>query len=88
MQLRHSNRLQYFNELANTTREFYIDYLNNHFNISNKCKVLEIGCGEGGNLLPFAELGCEVMGIDISKTRIVQAQEFFEYYNASGKFIC
>ena len=88
MQLRHSNRLQYFNELANTTREFYIDYLNNHFNISNKCKVLEIGCGEGGNLLPFAELGCEVMGIDISKTRIVQAQEFFEYYNASGKFFC
>ena len=29
-----------------------------------------------------------IQGIDISKTRIEQAQEFFDYYNASGKFIC
>ena len=88
MQLRHSNRLQYFNELASTTREYYIDYLKDHFNLSAKCKVLEIGCGEGGNLLPFAELGCNVKGIDISKTRIEQAREFFEYYNTSGEFVC
>ena len=88
MQLRHSNRLQYFNELANTAREYYIEYLNNHYNLSAKTRVLEIGCGEGGNLLPFAELGCEVMGIDISHTRIEQAREFFEYYDAEGKFVC
>ena len=88
MQLRHSNRLQYFNELANTTREYYINYLKSHFNLSAKCKVLEIGCGEGGNLLPFAEMGCKVKGIDISKTRIEQAQEFFEHYNALGDFVC
>ena len=88
MQLRHSNRLQYFRELANTAREYYIDYLKNHFNLSSKCRVLEIGCGEGGNLLPFAEMGCDVMGIDISKTRIEQAQEFFEYHDAKGKFLC
>ena len=88
MQLRHSNRVQYFNELANTAREYYIDYLKNHVDISNKARVLEIGCGEGGNLLPFAELGCKVKGIDISKTRIEQAREFFEYYNTLGEFVC
>ncbi|MBR5331848.1 MAG: methyltransferase domain-containing protein [Muribaculaceae bacterium] len=88
MQLRHSNRLQYFNELASTTREYFINYIRNYFNLSSKCKVLEIGCGEGGNLLPFAEMGCKVKGIDISKTRIEQAQEFFEYYNTSGEFVC
>ncbi len=88
MQLRHSNRLQYFNELANTARGYFIDYIKNHIDISTKTRVLEIGCGEGGNLLPFAELGCEVMGIDISHTRIEQAREFFEYYDATGKFVC
>ena len=77
MQLRHSNRLQYFNELANSAREYYIDYLKKHIEISAKTRVLEIGCGEGGNLLPFAILGCKVKGIDISKTRIEQAREFF-----------
>ena len=88
MQLRHSNRLQYFNELANTTREYFVDYINAHFKLSKKNRILEIGCGEGGNLLPFAELGCKVKGIDISKTRIEQAREFFEYYNAAGDFVC
>lgn len=88
MQLRHSNRLQYFNELANTARGYFIDYIKNHIDISTKTRVLEIGCGEGGNLLPFAQMGCEVMGIDISHTRIEQAQEFFEYYDATGKFVC
>ena len=88
MQLRHSNRLQYFNELTNTTREYFIDYIKAHFNLSEKSRILEIGCGEGGNLLPFAQLGCKVKGIDISKTRIEQAQEFFEYYNSSGEFCC
>lgn len=88
MQLRHSNRLQYFNELANTTREYYIDYLKQFINITPGTRVLEIGCGEGGNLLPFAQLGCKVKGVDISSTRIEQAQEFFEYSNASGEFLC
>ena len=57
MQLRHSNRLQYFNELANTAREYFIEYLNNHYNLSAKTRVLEIGCGEGGNLLPETKKG-------------------------------
>ncbi len=88
MQLRHSNRLQYFNELANTSREYYIDYIKHHFNLSSNCKILEIGCGEGGNLLPFALIGCEVIGIDISETRIEQAKEFFNHYNSAGTFVC
>ena len=88
MQLRHSNRLQYFNELANTAREYFIEYLNNHYNLSAKTRVLEIGCGEGGNLLPFAELGCIIKGIDISKTRIEQAKKFFLELNIKADFVC
>ena len=73
MQERHQNRKQYFNELANTSRTFYIDYLRPEIEISEQTRVLEIGCGEGGNLLPFAEIGCQVTGIDLSETRIAQA---------------
>ena len=56
MQQRHLDRWQYFNELANTSRKYYIDYLKSFLPITSDTKVLEIGCGEGGNLLPFAEL--------------------------------
>lgn len=88
MQERHSNRNQYFNELANTAREFYIDYLKSYADISMGTRVLEIGCGEGGNLLPFAEIECKVTGIDISETRIEQARSFFEKLGVEAEFFC
>ncbi len=56
MQERHLYRDLYFTELANTSRDFYIDYLNNHFPLKEGCKILEVGCGNGGNLLSFAEI--------------------------------
>ena len=54
MQKRHTNRERYFEEQAQTTRNYYIPYIKEYTgNLPNK--VLEVGCGEGGNLLPFAE---------------------------------
>lgn len=88
MQNRHLNRRRYFCELANTARDFYLDYLRPHVALTAETKVLEIGCGEGGNLLPFAEIGCQVTGIDISEGRIEQARLFFESFNKQGTFIC
>ena len=63
MQKRHQDRQCYFNELANTSRSFYIDYVKQFISLSSSTHILEIGCGEGGNLLPFAELDCKVTGI-------------------------
>ena len=74
MQQRHSDRRTYFNELARTAHDYYIDYLQQYTSITPNTRILEIGCGEGGNLLPFAQMGCTVKGIDISKTRISQAR--------------
>ena len=52
MQKRHKDRQCYFNELANTSRSFYIDYVKQFISLSPSTHILEIGCGEGGNLLP------------------------------------
>ncbi len=88
MQNRHLNRKQYFSELANTAREFYLNFLQPHISLSTDTRVLEIGCGEGGNLLPFAEMGCNVTGIDICQSRINEAQTFFAECHQQGTFIC
>ena len=88
MQQRHLNRKQYFCELANTARTFYMEYLDSYVNITPDTRVLEVGCGEGGNLLPFAEKGCKVTGIDICQRRIKEASDFFTECNQKGTFIC
>lgn len=40
-------------------------------------RVLEIGCGEGGNLKPFLDRGCECTGVDLNGPQIERAREFF-----------
>ncbi len=87
MQERHKDRRLYFKELATTSRKFYIDYVERWIPVGPKTKVLEIGCGEGGNLLPFAEKGCQVTGIDINERQIENASLFFKENNQTGKFI-
>lgn len=87
MQQRHKDRRLYFNELSNTSREFYINFVEKWIPINAETKVLEIGCGEGGNLLPFAESGCMVTGIDINEYRIENAKLFFKESKWEGEFI-
>ncbi len=77
MQDRHTNRKQYFDELSVSSRKYFLPYLEEFFSIDSSTRILEIGCGDGGNLLPFAERQCSVTGIDLSKTRILQARESF-----------
>lgn len=86
MQERHINRSRYFEEQARTTRCYYIPYIKGFIG-DMPAKVLEVGCGEGGNLLPFAESGSEVVGVDIAASRIEQAQTFFAQRNQKGSFI-
>ncbi len=78
MQERHLDRLRYLKELANTSREYYIDYVDRFFPLKSGCRILEVGCGEGGNLLPFAEKGASVTGVDLSEMKITHAKSYYQ----------
>lgn len=86
MQERHFDRLSYFNEQALTTKKYVIPYIQDICNVNTNTTVLEIGCGEGGNLKPFVELGCKrVVGVDMNKGKIDNAKVFFnEISNANN----
>lgn len=77
----------YFNELANTSRRYFIGYVEKTIELTPQTKVLEIGCGEGGNLVPFSEIGCDVTGIDLSEEKINNANIFFSENKLRGKFL-
>lgn len=87
MQERHKNRTIYFKELSITSKNYFIPYIQHWHSVEVDTDVLEIGCGEGGNLLPFSEMGCSVVGVDIADCRIKDAKVFFETTHAKGTFI-
>lgn len=78
MQKRHKNKSQYFDEQALTTQKFVVPFISDLVNLNNETTVLEIGCGEAGNLKPFVDMGCSCTGIDISCSRIEMANEFYK----------
>jgi len=77
MQERHFNRKQYFDEQGITTAAYVIPYINDIKPITSTLKILEVGCGEGGNMKPFLDMGCEVYGIDILAHQIAIAEGFY-----------
>ena len=77
MQERHKNRLLYFNEQAVTTEKYVIPFIGQAVTVQADMNILEIGCGEGGNLKPFLDLGCRCTGIDLNTKQIENARAFF-----------
>ncbi|MDP4204536.1 MAG: class I SAM-dependent methyltransferase [Bacteroidota bacterium] len=76
MEDRHYDREKYFQEQSYTTGKFVIPYIANLHPITPDFNIIEIGCGEGGNLKPFLDIGCKVVGIDISDNKISNAIKF------------
>lgn len=85
MQERHTRRDKYFEEQAFTTERHVIPFINEVKHINHGTEVLEIGCGEGGNLKPFVDMGCQVTGVDILEGKINNARKFFSGHPNENK---
>ncbi len=91
MQERHVNRKRYFEEQGVTTTKYVIPFIQKVKNINKQISILEIGCGEGGNLAPFLAIGCKkIVGVDMSQRKIENAKDFFKNKDHSNniRFIC
>ncbi len=85
MQTRHTDKQLYFKEQVYTTEKYVIPFIRKVADINAGMTVLEIGCGEGGNLKPFLDLGCRVTGIDLSESKIDNALKFFRDHPNSDR---
>jgi len=79
-----------FDQQVDNSQAYVLPFIENTKTIAHGSNILEIGCGEGGVLLPFAEKGCFCVGVDLEKKRIDLANGFLEKEVAVGKmeFMC
>lgn len=85
LQERHQNQDLYFSEQVRTTVQYVIPYLSSIRRVSSDSKILEIGCGHGGNMKPFLELGCSVSGIDLNSLHIKIAKKKLNQWEQNGQ---
>jgi len=78
MQQRHSDTYRYFNEQVYTTEKYVIPFIRQVRPVKASFRVFEIGCGEGGNLKPFADIGCSCVGVDMSSGKIEKGRKLLE----------
>lgn len=77
MQERYLNRKAYFNEQCKVAEKFILPYIERVMPVDEGLSVAEIGCGEGGNLKPFLDRGCQTVGIDLAPNKIDNAWQLF-----------
>ena len=77
MQERHINREKYFEEQNITTSKYVVPFISEVKPFIPGDDVLEVGCGEGGNLMPFLDLGCNCVGVDIACNKIENGRSYF-----------
>jgi len=68
----------------NAEVNFIIDLAKINTNSQIK-SVLDIGCGTGGHLIPFAKKGLKLTGFDLSETMINQAREKIKKANINAE---
>jgi len=86
MHERYLDRSIYFKEQSLTTNKYVIPFIDEFIKVDSNTRVLEIGCGEGGNLPPFLEIGCECVGVDINETQINHSREYLSEYIDQQKY--
>lgn len=64
-----------------------VDFLWNALGLSGKERILDLGCGYGRHSLELAKRGCSVVGVDITKDYVEDANKNARIENLSAEFI-
>lgn len=70
---------------VDNARKFLLPFLEEVVSLGKDTRVMEIGCGEGGVLIPFIERGMTVVGVDLNESRINNANALNEEAVSSGQ---
>ncbi len=70
----HGNAEMQFDQQYENAKNYIIPFIQTHLKLGKGVKVMDIGCGEGGVLKAFYEVGCTCLGVDLSPMRVENAK--------------
>lgn len=74
----HTNARLRFRQQEENSETYVMPFIEIAYPLSAGMRVMEIGCGEGGVLLPFLRRGCSCVGVDLVPERIALATDFLK----------
>lgn len=74
----HQDRGKYFQIQSKNSEEIILPLIQQHTKLNSQTKVLEIGCRDGGVLMPFYNKGCHITGLEISEGPLIRARENYK----------
>ena len=81
----HKDETVRYEQQVDNSRSYVLPFIEKTKQLGPGVNVLEIGCGEGGVLVPFMERGCYCVGVDLNPLRIDLANNFFKKEVEQGK---
>lgn len=81
----HKDETVRYEQQIDNSKTYVLPFIEKTHTIGTGTHVLEIGTGEGGVLVPFAQRGCFCVGVDLDPVRIDLANDFLKDEVAAGK---
>ena len=85
MLAQHTDTKLRFDQQVINSREYVIPFIEQSMKVDSNIRVMDVGCGEGGVMQPFLELGCQCLGVDLVQMRLDLANEYLAEYVEKGQ---
>lgn len=77
-------RIRYQQQLENA-RDHILPFVEKHLAVNPELRIMDIGCGEGGVLIPFLEKGCSAVGVELDELKSGYAKQLLASRIEAGK---
>jgi 2-polyprenyl-3-methyl-5-hydroxy-6-metoxy-1,4-benzoquinol methylase len=82
--IQHKDEQIRFQQQVDNAREYVLPFIEKELKITADTAVLDIGCGDGGVLLPFLQRGCSCTGIELDRQKAEFAEQFLAEFIGKG----
>ena len=81
----HTDHLIRYRQQVDNAEAYVLPFVRQAMEVGPGIDVMDIGCGEGGVLVPFLEAGCRAVGVELDAPKYGHARELLSAYIEAGR---